>query len=328
MLLTHKSHGGLCNTRPLHQFSLRRRYIMKILHLLTTILLCLLTTIAFATNVAITMDNPNVYQTPMFTPKIRDKKILATLKKDNLKIVLFAQGAQVDNPEGKALLKRWDNAGHIISNHTYSHLNINNISEKQYEQDTLKNENLLISYSNFKKIFRFPYLKEGDTLAKRDQFRKFLLEHGYQNGSVTIDASDWYISDRLEKRLSQNPNADMAPYRDYYLKHIWNRAQYYDALAQEVLGRSPDHTLLVHHNLLSALFLHDVIQMFKDKGWIVINADKAFQDPIFKMMPGILPCGESLIWALAKQTGRYDDKLRYPGEDESYEKEAMDKLGL
>jgi hypothetical protein len=79
---------------------------------------------------------------------------------------------------------------------------------------------------------------------------------------------------------------------------------------------------------LNAFFLDDVIQMFKDKGWKVINADEAFQDPIFKMLPNTLPAGESLIWALAKQTGRYNDKLRYPGEDESYEKEAMDKLGL
>lgn len=146
--------------------------------------------------------------------------------------------------------------------------------------------------------------------------------------SVTIDASDWYISDRLEKRLSQNPNADITPYKNYYLQHLWDRAQYYDGLAQEVLGRRPNHTLLVHHNLLNALFLGGIIQMFKDKGWKLISAEEAFQDPVFNMMPNTLPAGESLIWALAKQTGRYDDKLRYPGEDGSYEKEEMDKLGL
>jgi peptidoglycan-N-acetylglucosamine deacetylase len=301
---------------------------VRISYFFTMLFLLLFATNTFAKNVAITMDNPNVDQTPLFKPEIRDNNILAILKKNNLKVILFAQGEQVDNQQGRLLLKRWKNAGHIIGNHTYSHLSINNISEKQYEQDTLKNEKILKHYSNFKKIFRFPYLKEGDTIAKRDEFRKFLHEHGYQNGSVTIDASDWYISDRLEKRLSQNPNADMTLYRDYYLQHIWTRAQYYDGLAQKILGRSPDHTLLVHHNLLNALFIGDVIQMFKDKGWKVINADKAFQDPVFKMVPNTLPAGESLIWALAKQTGRFDNKLRYPGEDESYEKEAMDKLGL
>jgi hypothetical protein len=49
---------------------------------------------------------------------------------------------------------------------------------------------------------------------------------------------------------------------------------------------------------LNALFLGDVIQMFQDKKWKIINADTAFQDTIFKLAPNILPAGESLIWAL------------------------------
>lgn len=171
-------------------------------------------------------------------------------------------------------------------------------------------------------------MKEGNTITKRDNFRKFLRDNHYEFGSATIDASDWYISERLEKRLAQDPNADVTPYKNYYLEHIWNRAQYYDNLAIEILGRSPNHTLLIHHNLLNSLFLNDLIQMFKRKGWNVIDADEAFRDPIFKMTPNTLPAEESLIWALAKQTGGYEDKLRYPGEDESYEKPAMDKLGL
>jgi peptidoglycan/xylan/chitin deacetylase (PgdA/CDA1 family) len=283
---------------------------------------------SFAQSVAITMDNPNTDPAPLFKSEVRDKKILSVIKKNHLKIVLFAQGAQVDSPQGRALLNRWNNAGQTIGNHSYSHFNIKNVSDTVYQQDVLKNEKLLKSYPHFKKIFRFPFLKEGDTVAKRDQFRKFLHDHHYENGSVTIDASDWYISDRLETRLAQNPKTNLAPYKKYYLDHIWNRAQYYDNLAKKILGRSPNHTLLLHHNLLNALFLDDLIQMFRAKGWIIIDADKAYQDSIFKLTPNTLPAGESIIWSLAKETGRYEDQLRYPGEDESYEKNAMDKLGL
>lgn len=282
----------------------------------------------FAEEVAITMDNPNVDASPLMTTEMRDKSILKTLEKNHLKTVLFVQGSQVDNEEGRALLKRWLDAGQFIGNHTYSHKGMSELSLQDYESDVLKNENLLMSYSNFKKIFRFPYLKEGETIEKRDGFRLFLQDHQYQNGSVTIDASDWYIDERLENRLKQNPHADLTPYRDYYLAHMWSRAQYYDKLAIAVLGRSPKHTILVHHNLLNALFLNDLIQMFKQKGWTVIDATEAFKDPVFKLQPKTMPAGESLIWALAKETGRYDDQLRYPDEDEAYEKDAMDKLGL
>jgi len=41
-----------------------------------------------------------------------------------------------------------------------------------------------------------------------------------------------------------------------------------------------------------------------------------------------MPAEQSLIWMQAKETGLYDNQLRYPGEDGEYEKEKMDKLGL
>lgn len=282
----------------------------------------------FCQEVAITMDDPNCAATTYLTLEQIDQKILATLTKNHLKIALFVRGACIDSKNGKRLLQRWKKAQHILGNHTYSHLSITNVALADYIADTLKNEKLLAPYMRVNKLFRFPYLKEGDTKAKRDQFRQFLTKNHYQVGSVTIDASDWYISSRLEARLAHNPNIDITPYKKYYLRHIWNRAQYYDQLARAVLGRSPKHTLLIHHNLLNALFLDDLIQMFKSKGWQVINANEAFKDPIFKIQPSILPAGESLIWALARQAKRFDKQLRYPGEDESYEKEAMDKLGL
>ena len=88
------------------------------------------------------------------------------------------------------------------------------------------------------------------------------------------------------------------------------------------------HTILMHFNLLNALFLGDLIDMFKLKGWSVIDAVSAFNDPVFNAQPKIVPAGESIIWALAKETGRFDRFLRYPGEDGDYETAKMDKLGL
>lgn len=284
------------------------------------------TTIAHAQSIAITMDNPNTKQTPVLDAVNRDKKILDVLNKKRLKIVLFVQGAQVADPLGHALLIRWNAAGQTLGNHTYSHASYNTVDEAIFEQDTLRNAKFLEPYSHFKKIFRFPFLKEGDTAAKRDGFREFLNQQHYQLGSVTIDTSDWYISDRLEKKLAEHPDMDISAYKKYYLNHIWNRAQYYDGLARKLLGRSPNHTLLVHHNLLNALFLADVINMLESKGWKLINAEKAFSDPLFKLRPKTTPAGESIIWALAKESGY--DNLRYPGEDGTYEKEQMDKLGL
>ena len=113
----------------------------------------------------------------------------------------------------------------------------------------------LASGTQFQKLFRFPYLKEGETAAKRDAIRAFLKQHGYRIGHVTIDASDWAVDDRLSARLSKDSAADLRPYRDFYLGHMWERSLYYDDLAQKVLGRPVKHTILMHYNLLNAYSL-------------------------------------------------------------------------
>jgi hypothetical protein len=169
-------------------------------------------------------------------------------------------------------------------------------------------------------------LKEGNTAEKRDAFRAFLDSNSYKAGPVSVDASDWYYSQRLSDRLKQHPNADTLPYRDAYLRHLYDRAQYYDGLSRTVLGRSVAHVLLLHHNLINALFLKDVIQMFKEKGWRLIDSEVAFKDPVYGMRPDTLPAGESILWALAKQNGV--PGLRSPGEDDVYEKPILDRLHL
>jgi peptidoglycan-N-acetylglucosamine deacetylase len=83
---------------------------------------------------------------------------------------------------------------------------------------------------------------------------------------------------------------------------------------------------LLHHNLINALFLNDVIQMFRDKGWTLIDSEVAFEDPVYSVHPDILPAGQSILWALAKQ--KNVPGLRSPGEDDVYEKPILDRLHL
>lgn len=242
---------------------------------------------------------------------------------------LFAIGQYVDNEHGDRILRNWSASGHLIGNHTYLHQPLyGNIVPEDFEPGILRTDEILRRYSGFRKWFRFPALKEGLTADVRDRVRSFLSVHGYRNGAVTIDASDWYYNQRLLERLKTDRNFDVGLYRQPYLDHIWQRAQFYDKLSRDVLGRSVAHTLLIHYNLLNSFFLGDLLTMFRSRGWKVINADDAFSDPVFERQPGTAPAGESLVWALAKETGRFEDRLRYPGEDDSYEKPILDRLRL
>ena len=260
----------------------------------------------------------------------RNQSILNTLKSNSIKAALFVVGGNIDSKEGKQLLRQWDTAGHLIGNHSYSHRNYSapQTVVAEYQQDILRAEGLLTEFSRFRKYFRFPMLKEGETAAKRDAMRSFLDKHGYRNGHVTIDDSDWAIDQRLTARVKKDPSADVKPYRDFYLEHLWTRAEYYDTLARSVLKRPVKHTILVHFNLLNGLFLSDMIAMLKSKGWQPIDAEEAFADPVFTAKPKVLPAGESLIWSLAKENGTLAESARYPAEDGVSVNAQMDKLGL
>jgi peptidoglycan/xylan/chitin deacetylase (PgdA/CDA1 family) len=284
-----------------------------------------------APEIAFTFDDPTTNGGANQTWNEINEHILGALAKHSIKAALFVCGKRVDSRAGRELITAWDEQGHAIANHSYSHLFFNEnekVTLAEFEADALKNEPLIRDYRHFAKLFRFPFFKEGDTAEKRDGMRSFLREHGYRLGRATIDASDWAISTRLQKRAEENRQAELGGYRDFFLQHIWERAQFYDSLAQRLFPEPVRHTVLLHHNPLNAFFLDELIGMFQKKGWKPVDAEYAYKDPVYDRQPKILPAGESLIWALAKETGKFEKELRYPGEDDVYENPQMDALKL
>jgi peptidoglycan-N-acetylglucosamine deacetylase len=255
-------------------------------------------------------------------------EILGALAKARIQAILFPAGRNVDSREGLNLVRAWGHAGHRVGNHTYNHLNLGSprLALETFEADVLKNEPLLKGMPGWISRFRFPYLKEGGTAIKRDGFRNWLSSHGYQPGSVSIDASDWYYNARFLAWREAHPKEDTSGFRKAYLQHLWDRATYYDGLSRKVLGRSAKHVLLLHTNAINAAFLPDVIEMFRSRGWTFVSSEEAFADPLYKMKPDVLPAGEGILWALAKEKGILG--LRYPAEDDVYEKPLLDAMGF
>jgi len=296
---------------------------------LAVLIAFLLAPLVHSQSVALTFDDgPQLDMRVLLDAAGKNRAILEALREARVSSALFVAGKRVDSLEGLTLVRAWGESGHRIANHGYAHLYYHSkaASLSDFEADVLKDEALLKGLPGYRRWFRFPFLKEGDTAAKRDGARAFLAAHGYRNGHVSIDASDWYYDQRLHARLVKEPGADLGPYREAYLDHLRDRAQYYQGLARTVLGRDVKHVLLLHHNLINALFLPDVIRMFREKGWTIVSPAEAYEDPVYRLEPDVLPAGESLLWSLAKEKGVTG--LRYPGEDERYEKPILDRLGL
>jgi peptidoglycan-N-acetylglucosamine deacetylase len=280
-------------------------------------------------SVCFTFDDGNTKNILDYKNEQWNQMILDCLKEYKLQAIFYVCGKNVNNAEGRNVLESWDKAGHIIANHTYSHLNYN-IEENTYDKyinDILLCDSLISGYKNFRGYFRAPYLKYGETKEKRDSLNKFLKRINYQNGYVTIDASDWFYNSRLINFMSNNPGKSIEQYKKAYIEHLLDRAKFYDELALKLLGRKIKHSILLHQNLTSALFLEDLIKAFENKGWQTIDASDALSDPIYQKIPDLVPAGESIIWGLAKETKKYDDILRYPGEDSQYEEDKLNKIG-
>ena len=103
------------------------------------ILAVVLVNTACAQSVAFTFDDgPKLIQTPMLTPAARNQALLDALSKHHVKAALFVSTINgLDQPEGLELGRAWGKAGHLIGNHTVTHLDLNksSVTLAQYQQE-------------------------------------------------------------------------------------------------------------------------------------------------------------------------------------------------
>jgi len=295
--------------------------------------LCLLTPAAFAQTVAITFDDgPALAATPRLTPAGRNAALLAALARHKASAALFVTAANgAIRPEGLALARAWGEAGHVLGNHTMTHpdLHAQGVSLADYQQQILDCERIVAPLPGYRKWFRFTYLREGNTPEKRDGMREFLRRQGYRNAYVSLDTSDWRLNDKLVEVLEKNPDADIAPIKAAYLAHIGQRALAYRALSQQLQGRDIAQVLLLHHNLINALWLDDVLAQFRSMGWTIVTPEVAFADPVYRLQPERAAPGQSLLLSMARTLGlgKFEGWERLV-DDGDYEIEALARLGL
>ena len=193
----------------------------------------------------------------------------------------------------------------MIANHTVTHpdFNAEAVSLDGFEQEVLACDEVIRTIPGYLKFFRFPFLREGAVPSKRDGIRVFLREHGYRIGYVSIDTSDWLLDQKLRHALESNPALDLNPWRELHLAGLWDNAQAYEHLARQLYGREVKHVLLLHHNLTNALFLGDVIDMFRDRGWTIVSPADAFEDSAYKVAPMLSRVDGSVLETTAQALG-------------------------
>ncbi len=145
-----------------------------------------------------------------------------------------------------------------------------------------------------------------------------LTELGYKDGYVTIDNFDWYISSLLTKAAEEKKTINYDKARKLYVEMLYESIEFYDAIAKKSLGRSPQHVMLLHENDAAALFVGDLIEHLRNKGWKIISPQQAYQDPIARNFPNTAFHKQGRVAAIANSKGVPESELRHVSENAEY----------
>jgi peptidoglycan/xylan/chitin deacetylase (PgdA/CDA1 family) len=260
---------------------------------------------AQAQSIAFTFDDgPHTSDGPRLNAQQRNTAMLAALAKHKVKAALFVTcGNGADTPAGLALARAWGDAGHVVGNHTMTHPDLHKTALPDYQREIMDCDRIISGLPGYRKWFRFTFLREGNTPEKRDGMRAFLARENYRNAYVSLDTSDWRLNDKLVELLKRDPQADVSAIRSAYLGHIKQRALAYRALSQQLQGRDIAQVILLHHNLINAMWLDDVIAMFREMGWTITTPQAAFADPVYALAPDRPVAGQSLLLSMARVLG-------------------------
>jgi peptidoglycan-N-acetylglucosamine deacetylase len=207
-------------------------------------------------------------------------------------------------PYQAELLREWLAAGNPLGNHTWSHPSLDKSSAKKYIHNIAENEPLLEKVDPLGDWhwFRFPYLEEGDTMAKRNAVRDYLLDHHYKIAEVTLDFGDYMWNDAYARCAVKHEDAAVASLHDSYLATADEYITYSRALSQRLYGRDIPYVLLLHVGAFDAKMLPDLIALFRKRGFTFVTLPQAESDPAYSVDPKVAYPGGGLLMELAAAT--------------------------
>ncbi len=210
---------------------------------------------------------------------------------------------QKNDPRLELLLDAWLASGLDLGNHTFAHIDLNDVGVEKFENDITRGEvstrALCEKYHRPLKWFRHPYLDTGRTLAERDQVTAFLDAHGYAVAPVTIDNSEWIYAMAYDKATSAFVRWRV---RNDYIRYMASRFAWYETRSQRLFGRQIRQVVLLHASTLNGDAFPRLARMIRGRGYRFITIDEALTDPAYQSRDTWTDGGVSWIerWGVAR----------------------------
>jgi peptidoglycan/xylan/chitin deacetylase (PgdA/CDA1 family) len=250
------------------------------------------------------------------------RRILATLKAHNVPQAYgFINAGKLEKvPEDKEVLRLWRAAGYPLANHTYTHMDLATNSADAFEANVAADEPMLkqLMATGDWRWFRYPFLREGETPEKHNAVREFLLHDGYNIAQVTLDFEDYAWNGPYARCLAKNDTQGLQWLEDSYMA---TASEYLDLGVKEatlIFGRKIPHVLLLHIGGFETVMLPRLLDLLKQKGFVIVTLKEAESDAVYKVNPQPLQVWDGTLLDQIMDAR----KLQYP----PHQQKPMDKL--
>ena len=247
-----------------------------------------------ARSISLTIDDlPAADSNAMTGQEIIDmtQKLLATLRERHVPAVGFVNERKLfkfgEVDDRIMALNLWLDSGLELGNHSYSHMSLNQVGLKSWEEDVMRGEtvtSLLLAQHNMKlRYFRHPYLDTGRDLQTRREAEQFLTQRGYRIAPVTVDAWDWMYAGVYEDARRRGDTALQQKLVTSYLSYTGQVFDYYEKLSRDLLGYEPKEIILLHANWLEADHIGELLDLLQKRGYRFVTLQDALNDPAYSV---------------------------------------------
>ena len=193
---------------------------------------------------------------------------------------------QLGTPAGTEILKSWIASGLDLGNHSYAHLDFNDLTVEQFEDEIVRGETttvpLMQAAGRKVEFFRFPFNHTGDTEAKHSAIMEFLGHRGYRLAPCTIETSDYIFAAAYQRMATSHDRSSQARLRREYLAFTAAQIDYFSHMNAEVLGYEPPEIVLLHDNQLNADVMDRILNLYETRGYKWVSLAEAERDPVYQ----------------------------------------------
>jgi len=234
--------------------------------------------------VAVTIDDLPAVLASNYQDQLKiNQKILSALERYHVKATGFVIGNRV--PGRSDIFELWLSQGHELGNHTYSHMDLDEVDAQVYELDIVKGaheiEKLLLPSGQSLRYFRFPYLHTGRNTEKGNLVREFLKENRYTIAPVTINPYDWEYNSRYVEAWGSHKLQEEEQITHMYLDRIKTTTVEAESISWLYYGRIIKQILLLHLNRINAGTLDQVLDYYVSSGYTFVTLEEALADSAY-----------------------------------------------